>query len=214
MVFTLTIGIRARFRKIIHTITMAEEGKTKIEKFNGENFSFWKMQMEDYLFQKDLYLPLERKTPKDMTDADWAVLDRKALGTIRLTLSSFVAFNISKEKTTTDLMAALSKIYEKPSASNKVYLMKGLFNMKMANDERVVEYLNDFNTITNQLKFVSINFDDEVRALLILSGLPNNWDSLVMAVSNSSGSSKLKYNDVECFEYRGRSTNRRSNKGR
>ncbi|KAK2970107.1 hypothetical protein RJ640_018427 [Escallonia rubra] len=37
---------------------MAEEGKGKIEKFNGMNFQWWKMQVEDYLYQKDLYLPL------------------------------------------------------------------------------------------------------------------------------------------------------------
>ena len=49
---------------------MAEEGKTKIEKFSGKNFSFWKMQIEDYLFQKDLYLPLEEKKLEDITDAD------------------------------------------------------------------------------------------------------------------------------------------------
>ena len=175
---------------------MAEEGKTKIEKFNGENFSFWKMQMEDYLFQKDLYLPLEGKKPEGTTDADWAVLDRKALGTIRLTLSSSVAFNILKEKTTAGLMAALSKMYEKPSASNKVYLMKRMFNMKMTNNGRVAEHLNNFNTVTSQLESVDIKFDDEVRALLILAGLPDSWDNLVMAVSNSSGSSKLKYDDV------------------
>ena len=35
-----------------------------------------------------------------------------------------------KEKTTVDLMKALSSMYEKPSANNKVYLMKKLFNMK------------------------------------------------------------------------------------
>ena len=37
---------------------MAEEGKLKIEKFNGKNYQHWKIQMEDYLYQKDLYLSL------------------------------------------------------------------------------------------------------------------------------------------------------------
>ncbi len=44
----------------------------KIEKFNGTNFSFWKMQMEDYLYQKDLYLPIVEK-PKDMSNEEWVV---------------------------------------------------------------------------------------------------------------------------------------------
>jgi len=35
-----------------------EEGKVRIEKFDGSDFGFWKMQIEDYLYQKKLYLPL------------------------------------------------------------------------------------------------------------------------------------------------------------
>ena len=41
---------------------MAEEGKFMAEKCNGQNYQLWKMQMEDYLYQKDLYLPLGWKT--------------------------------------------------------------------------------------------------------------------------------------------------------
>ena len=42
-----------------------------------------------------------------------------------------------------------------------------------------------------------MNFDDEVRALLILCSLPESWNSLVMAVSNSIPSSNtLKFDDV------------------
>jgi hypothetical protein len=37
-----------------------------------------------------------------------------------------VAFNISKEKTKNDLVEALAKLYEKPSASNKVFLIVGV----------------------------------------------------------------------------------------
>jgi hypothetical protein len=50
----------------------SEKDTYKIEKFNGTNFSFWKMQMEDYLYQKDLYLPIVEK-PKDMSDEEWVV---------------------------------------------------------------------------------------------------------------------------------------------
>jgi hypothetical protein len=43
---------------------------------------------------------------------------------IRLSLETSVDFNISKEKTMKDMMDTLPKLYEKPSASNKVFLMK------------------------------------------------------------------------------------------
>ena len=111
---------------------MVEDRKFRVEKFNGQNFPLWKMQMEDSLYQKDLYLPLSRKKKKPgaMTDTEWNILDRKALRTIRLCLAASVAFNISKEKTTKGLIQTLEKLYEKPSASNKASLMKRLFNMK------------------------------------------------------------------------------------
>jgi hypothetical protein len=152
---------------------MSEDGKFRVEKFNSQNYQLWKMQMEDYLYQKDLFLPLSGVAKKlvAMKDEEWEILDRKALGTIRLSLAASVAFNISKEKTTKDLMDALAKLYEKPSASNKVFLMKRLSNMKMSEGGSVADHLNEFNTVTNQLSSVKVDFDDEVRALLILCSL-------------------------------------------
>ncbi|KAK2997624.1 hypothetical protein RJ639_025183, partial [Escallonia herrerae] len=80
---------------------------------------WWKMQVEDYLYQKDLYLPLVGGKPEVMNASEWVILDRKALATERLSLTPRVAFNISKEKTTVAVMKALEKLYEKPFASNK-----------------------------------------------------------------------------------------------
>jgi hypothetical protein len=178
---------------------MLEDGKFRVEKFKGQNYQLWKMHMEDYLYQKNLFLPLGGIAKKSAAtkDEEWEILDRKALGTIWLSLAASVAFNISNEKTMKGLMDALAKLYEKPSMSNKVFLMKRLFNMKMSEGGSVADHLNNFNTVTNQLSSVKVNFDDEVRALLILCSLPKRWNDLVMAVSNSvSGSNTLKFDDV------------------
>ena len=151
-----------------------DEGKIGLEKFDGTDFGFWKMQIEDYLYQKNLYQPLSGKKPDSMKEEEWNLLDRQALGVIRLTLTRNVAFNIAKEKTTAGLMAALSNMYEKPSAANKVHLMRRLFNLKMAEGASVAQHLNELNTVTTQLSSVDIEFDEEVRALIILSSLPEN----------------------------------------
>jgi hypothetical protein len=93
--------------------------------------------MEDYLYQKDLFLPFDvvAKKMTAMKDEEWDILDRKALGMIWMSLATSVDFNILKEKTTKDLMDTLEKLYEKPSASNKVFLMKRLFNMNILEGE-------------------------------------------------------------------------------
>ena len=65
-------------------------------------------------------------------------------------------------------MSTLTKLYEKPLTSNKVFLMKHLFNMNMSEGGYVADHLIEFNTVTNQLSYVGVNFDDEVRSLIIL----------------------------------------------
>ena len=47
---------------------MAEEvGKTSgIEKFDGTDFGFWRIQIEDYLYGRKLHLPLLGEKPKAM----------------------------------------------------------------------------------------------------------------------------------------------------
>ena len=123
---------------------MAEDGKFRVEKFNNQNYQLWKMYMEDYLYQKDVFLPLcgIENNLMAMKDEEWEVLNRKALGTIRLSLEWSMNFNISKENTTKELMDALDKLYEKPSVSNNVFLMKRLFNMKMLEGGFVAHHLN------------------------------------------------------------------------
>jgi len=82
-------------------------------------------------------------------------------------------------------MNALSSMYEKPSANNKVHPMKELFNLRMVENA----------CITNQLSSVEIDFNDGICALIILASLPNNWGAMRMVVRNSTRKEKLKYND-------------------
>ena len=140
-----------------------------------------------------MHLPLLGIKPETMKAKEWALLDRQVLGVIRFTS---VAHNIVKEKTTTNLIKVLSGMYEKSSTNNKVHLMKNLFNLNMTENASLAQHLNEFNTITNQLSSIEIDFDDEIRALIILASLPNSWEAMRMAVSNSTGNEKLKYNDI------------------
>ena len=55
-------------------------------------------------------------------------------------------------------MDALAKLYEKPSASNKVFLMKRLFNMKMSEGGSVADHLNEFNMVTNHLSSIKVTY--------------------------------------------------------
>ena len=100
-----------------------EEGKFRVKKFKIQNYQLWKMQMEDCLYQKDLYLSLGEKTKQwmPMKDKEWEVLNIKVLGTIRLCLDSPMDFNILKEKTTEGVMSTLDKPYENPRLPTRYF---------------------------------------------------------------------------------------------
>jgi hypothetical protein len=58
---------------------ISKDGKFRFKKFNGQNYQLWKMHMEDYLYQKDLFLPLGRVEKKSTTikDEEWQIIDRR-----------------------------------------------------------------------------------------------------------------------------------------
>ncbi|GJX20772.1 hypothetical protein Tco_0223449 [Tanacetum coccineum] len=122
--------------------------------------------------------------------------DRKVLGAVRLSLTENIAYNIVNDKTTYDLFKALSNMYEKPSASNKVFLIRQLVNTKMMEGSSIADHLNEFNSILSRLMSVDIKFDDEVQALLLLSLLPESWLNTITAVSGSTESTKVKFNNI------------------
>ena len=79
---------------------MAKEvGKTSgIERFDGTDFTYWRMQIEDYLYGRKLHLSLLGTKHEAMKAEEWALLDRQVLEVIRLTLSRSVAYNVVKER--------------------------------------------------------------------------------------------------------------------
>ena len=60
----------------------------------------------------------------------------------------------------------------------------------------MVEHLNKFSMIVNQLFLVEINFDDEVCVVILLVSLPSSGEPMGAIVSNYIGNLKLKFNYV------------------
>ena len=176
---------------------MAED-KVVIEKFNGSDFSWWKMQLEALLCQKDLDMVLGDKPEKMEKAAEdaWNSKDKKAKAVITLSLTKSVAFNIMNETTARGMMEALSNMYEKPSAANKVFLMRELFTTRMNEEGSVTVHINNLNSILSRLSSVGIKFDNETQASLLLASLPDSWSGTVTAVTSSVGTSGMTFEGV------------------
>ncbi|GJY58951.1 hypothetical protein Tco_0458843 [Tanacetum coccineum] len=152
---------------------MTKDGKIKINKFDGHDFRFWKIQIEDYLYQKKIHEPLVEAKPACMKAEDRTLLDRQALGVVSLSLAKNAAYNVVYEKTTYGLIKALSNMYKKPSALNKVFLIRQMVNTKLEEGASVADHVK--------------------RVYSIFRGAVSGT---VTAVSGSTGTTKLTFDSI------------------
>lgn len=82
---------------------------------------------------KDYYFSIEGipKKPTIMIDEECQTLDREAIASIHQYLSKNVYFNVAGENRKYELWKILYDLYEKNTTSNKVFLMKKLYNVKI-----------------------------------------------------------------------------------
>ena len=86
-------------------------------------------------------------------------MNLKAACTIKLCLAQEVVYNVMDEKMTTRLWSRLEMLYMTKSLSNKLYLKKQLYGLGMKEGTTVLEYLNFFNKVINELLIVDVKFD-------------------------------------------------------
>ena len=163
--------------------SLSEKDIYSIHKFDGTNVSIWKEQIQDVLIQKGQLQPLLERE-QGITNADWRMLDAKARSTIRLHLVESIYFTIVGEPTAKAVWGKLCANYESKSASNKVYMMKKLFDMRMKEGTSVTTHLNDFNVIFTKLVSQGLDFGEEVKCIFMLCSLPPSWDTFCTAISN------------------------------
>ena len=63
--------------------------------------------------------------------------------------------------------------------------------MKYREGHNITEHTSEFQGLVDQLTTIKIILDDELQALLLLSSLPNSWETLVVSVNNSMSKEKL-----------------------
>ncbi|CAN0846213.1 Retrovirus-related Pol polyprotein from transposon TNT 1-94 [Linum grandiflorum] len=168
-------------------------------KLTSSNYAIWKPRMEDILFCKDLYEPIESgsEKPEDKTEKEWEVLHRKAVAIIRQWIDQSIFHHVAKDTRADELWQKLESMYERQSAQNKASLIRRVVNLKYKDGHSVTEHLSDFQGLVNQLTTMKLALDDEVQALLLLSSLPDSWETLVVSLSNSAPNGKLTMDIVK-----------------
>lgn len=98
-----------------------DEASNAMIKLTSSNFAIWKPRMENILYYKDLYDPLELKEKKyvDKYEANWKKMNMNTIGHIRQWIDQSVFHHVSPETDVNTLLTTLESIYEKKNAQTK-----------------------------------------------------------------------------------------------
>ena len=110
---------------------------------------------------------------------DLEEMDLRAASTIQLCLADEIIYNVMDEETATGLWLRLETLYMTKSLSNKLYLKKKLYGLRMNKGTTVLEHLNFFNMVISELLTVNVKIDEEDKALILLSSLPESYDHII-----------------------------------
>ena len=103
---------------------------------------------------------------------------------------------VANETSAYAIWKKLEEVKVKNSATNKALLMRRLVNLKLKEGGSIGEHLNDFQEIVNQLAAVNFKVDDETQALMMMSSLPESWETLVVALNNSNSDGVVSMESV------------------
>ena len=172
---------------------MDESYSSPMIKLTATNYLLWKTMMEDLLNCKDLHDPIQGYNAKssDMSDADWKKLKKKALGVNGQWVDISLYNDVAKETNPHTLWKNLENMYETKNTQAKIFLMRKPINSKLKEGQSIAEHLNDFKEMIAKLSIASLSLDDETRACLLLSSLPDSWNTLVMSLGNSAPKGKV-----------------------
>ncbi|KAH9751764.1 hypothetical protein KPL71_014430 [Citrus sinensis] len=104
--------------------------KYEIEKFNGNNFSLWKMKMKAVL-RKNNCLAAIGERPMEITDDKWNEVDGNAISDLHLALADGVLSSVAEKNTAKEIWDTLTKLYEAKLLRNKIFLKRKLYILRV-----------------------------------------------------------------------------------
>ncbi|KAH9648425.1 retrovirus-related pol polyprotein from transposon TNT 1-94-like protein [Citrus sinensis] len=137
-----------------------------LEKFNGENdFYLWSLKMRAILIQQGLDSALD--------DDEESKSKRENEG------GSSMLREVAKERTASGLWAKLEELFLKKSLAKRLYMKRKLYTFSMKEGTTMKDHLDEFNKLILDLENVNVMLEDEDRALILLSSLPDSYEHFV-----------------------------------
>ena len=132
-----------------------------------------------------------------MDDEECEVQHRKAIAYIKRWMNINLYEHISDETRADVVWQRLENLFAKKTMGNIISLLRRLVNLKYKDGGNIIEHINLFQSLANKLVAMKMNIDDEMQELLLLSSLPENWETYMVTIYNSTPEGTLTIDIVK-----------------
>lgn len=164
--------------RLTHTVTSV----ASVERLEGrQNYSSWAFSMKMVLIKEGFW-----KTAVDVPE-DTIVnedLSLRALSTIGLNVHKRYFSHIKNCKTAREAWFKLKAVFEDGGFSQEINLLRKLCNIWLADYNTVEEYLDELMSTAQKLEELNFTVDDRWLVGLMLKGLPEEYNPMVMSLEN------------------------------
>ena len=153
------------------------EASRVIDKFNGENFNFWKFKIEMLLAFMDLWDIVDISEEALPSNADSKVLKeyqihiKNPMFIIALNLADNQLAYIKSYKQFAEACKTLHNILETKSLSNILFSRCKFFMCKMQEDNNLLDHVNKVKAFVEQFCYLEVSVRDEDIIMTLLKSL-------------------------------------------
>ncbi|KAI5652157.1 gag-polypeptide of LTR copia-type domain-containing protein [Phthorimaea operculella] len=155
-----------------------------IKKLKGSSdYAVWKFATRKYLESKDWYKAVEfegTELPATLKDTD-----RKARTTLCLLIEPECYAHVFNATTAKQVWQNLKTAYEDKGWGRRIALQRELWDCRLVNFPSMEKYITKVIFLTQQLSEIDAKVDDDWIISILLSGLTEVYNPLIMAVDNS-----------------------------
>ena len=159
-----------------------EKSGIMFEKLSGKNYSHWSFRMKMFLEKEGCWDVVVGGKPDNVTEADWILLDKKAMWNIGLCVDNAQLIHIKSAKTSKESWSALKKYHAKVTLSSKISLIKKVFKAQLPKGGNMEEHLVQMFQWLDELSEMGANFGESLLVMIILSSLNEDYDTLITAL--------------------------------
>jgi hypothetical protein len=130
------------------------------------------------LIRENAWKYIEDARPTDPSN-EWKEGDLKAQSTISLSIDDNQIINVYKCKSSKEMWEELQKVHERVNLSTKLFLLRKLYQSKLGSNQDMQNYIRMVLELVERLMGIGEEIKEFYIAALFLSGLPNEYDTLV-----------------------------------